>query len=150
MSSTDEQLHKLLEDLSFLQQFSNQFVLSRHGLRRVRYHTMHHLYLQPELTLGQLNELTFVAPASSSRMVYQMEKEGLVQRTPSETDRRLFTLSLTDEGLALYKKVKEDMDLDIQKRFETLDESTKSSMLELNRHLRDALSYHRAWQEEAG
>lgn len=148
MNSTDQQLHDLLADLSLFHIVCNKFVLSKHGLRRVRYYTMHHLYLKPELTLGQLSERTLVAPASSSRMVYAMEKEGLVQRKPSETDRRLFTLSLTDEGVALYKKVQADIDADIHKRFEVLDDSTKSSLLELNQRLKDALVQHSEWQEE--
>jgi DNA-binding MarR family transcriptional regulator len=38
-------------------------------------------------------------------MLARMEKAGIVERVPSETDRRVTLVSLTAEGRAIYKRV---------------------------------------------
>ena len=117
LSNLDQQLHALISDINLLYLDINKHVLSKHGLRQVRYYAMHHLHLEPRLSLGKLSKLTLVDRASLSRMVFTMEKEGLIEREADESDRRLFKLSLTQKGEELYHRVQTDMNTDIKNRF---------------------------------
>ena len=139
----DHALHELMADINVLYEGINKNVLSSFGMRRVRYHAMRHLFLKPGLTLSQLRELTLVDRASLSRMVFSMEKDGLIQRTLNKEDRRLFKLHLSQQGLRLYTEVQAAMDNDIQKRFQALNEQAKSKLLEQNKILRDILVKHK-------
>lgn len=140
----DHQLHHLLLDIDLIYLGINKQVLSKHNMRRVRYHAMRHLYFTPGITLGQLSDLTLVERASLSRMVFSLEKGGLVERKVNETDRRVFSLSLTREGETLFLRVQADMDMDIQKRFAGLDSDTKAELLTLNSKLKSILIQHEA------
>lgn len=142
LSETDLQLHELLSEINLLYLDVIKHVLSRHGMRRVRYYTMRQLALQPKLSLGRLSNLTLVELASLSRMVYSMEKEGLVIREPNEKDRRLFLLSLTGEGQSLYERVQADIEANIHTLFAALDDQTKETYLELNLRFRSILAEH--------
>lgn len=140
----DHQLHHLLLDIDLIYLGINKQVLSKHNMRRVRYYTMRHLYLTPDITLGQLSDLTLVDRASLSRMIFSLEKDGLVIRKTNQTDRRVFKLSLTEDGNDLFLKVQVDMDADIRQRFKRLSQETKMELLELNNRMKVILTQHAA------
>ncbi|MEM9777004.1 MAG: MarR family transcriptional regulator [Chloroflexota bacterium] len=140
----DHQLHHLLLDIDLIYLGINKQVLSKHNMRRVRYYTMRHLYLTPDITLGQLSDLTLVDRASLSRMIFSLEKDGLVIRKTNQTDRRVFKLSLTEDGNDLFLKVQVDMDADIRQRFKRLSQETKTELLELNNRMKVILTQHAA------
>lgn len=142
-------LHNVLKDLLVLHSAADQFVLTRHGLRRARYYVLHHLYQTPERTLGQLSALTLMYSASLSRMIYSMEQEGLVARQANEQDRRLFTLSLTENGRRLYETVSAELAADIRQRFGELDAAQLQTLVALNGRLVATLDAHRQRQEQA-
>ena len=50
------------------------------------------------MTQRDLQEASCITSASLSEVVTKLEKEGLLSRERSETDRRQLTLTLTDEG----------------------------------------------------
>ena len=146
----DQALHALFRELLLLHDAADKHVLAQHGLRRARYFVLHHLYHEAGLTLGQLSELTLIYSASASRIVYSMEQEGLVQRVVNESDRRLFTLSLTEKGRRFYEQVSADLAADVQARYQGLDAGAKLALLEDSRRLRDMLREHCRWQVESG
>jgi DNA-binding MarR family transcriptional regulator len=47
-----------------------------------------------------------VTPPALSNHVDRLERDGLVSRTPSESDRRRVGLSLTDEGQRMLRRVR--------------------------------------------
>ena len=53
----------------------------------------------------ELAERTFRDPASVTRSLDSLEREGLVQRVDTEHDRRAYNLILTTEGKALVNKI---------------------------------------------
>jgi DNA-binding MarR family transcriptional regulator len=124
---------------------SDKHILACHGLRRVRFYMLRHLYQNPGISLTSLGKLSFTDGASTSRMVYGMEEKGLVQRQSKEGDRRLFVLSLTDAGKALYEGADAELRADIQKRFAGID----SDLLQSAQTLCDVISQHRKNQESA-
>jgi DNA-binding MarR family transcriptional regulator len=53
------------------------------------------------LNHNEIGKLLRVTPATVTNMVNGLEKEGLVQRTPGESDRRTSLVVLTEDGRAL-------------------------------------------------
>jgi DNA-binding MarR family transcriptional regulator len=60
----------------------------------------------PGICAGELASGERVSPAAMSKLVSRLERDGLVERTPSETDRRRVGLTLTAEGERTLRRVR--------------------------------------------
>ena len=56
------------------------------------------LKMQPTISQKQLSYLLDMRQQSLSELLAKLEKNGLIERTPSEEDRRAVIIKLTDEG----------------------------------------------------
>ena len=62
------------------------------------------------LTLSQLADAERVQPPTITRVVDALVQRGLVDRTPSETDRRVAWVAPTASGLALVEEIRQRRD----------------------------------------
>jgi DNA-binding MarR family transcriptional regulator len=62
------------------------------------------LWHHPECRFGELATLTSIEPPTLSRLLNAMTESKLVKRSPTATDSRSVTVSLTAAGRAFYKK----------------------------------------------
>jgi DNA-binding MarR family transcriptional regulator len=60
----------------------------------------------PGVTVGELAADERVSTAAMSKRVSRLERDGLVARTPSDSDRRCVGLTLTDEGQRTLRRVR--------------------------------------------
>jgi DNA-binding MarR family transcriptional regulator len=60
----------------------------------------------PGIGVRELAALERVSPPAMSKHVDHLERDGLVQRTPSADDRRRVGLTLTDEGQRVLRRVR--------------------------------------------
>jgi DNA-binding MarR family transcriptional regulator len=60
----------------------------------------------PGVTVGDLAAEERVSTAAMSKRISRLERDGLVARTPRETDRRCVGLSLTEEGQRVLRRVR--------------------------------------------
>jgi DNA-binding MarR family transcriptional regulator len=60
----------------------------------------------PGVTVGELAADERVSTAAMSKRVSRLQREGLVARTQSETDRRCVGLTLTEEGQRVLRRVR--------------------------------------------
>jgi DNA-binding MarR family transcriptional regulator len=60
----------------------------------------------PGVTVGELATDERVSTAAMSKRVSRLERDGLVERTPSERDRRCVGLSLTEDGQRILRRVR--------------------------------------------
>jgi DNA-binding MarR family transcriptional regulator len=60
----------------------------------------------PGVTVGELAARERVSTAAMSKRISRLERDGLVARTPSETDRRCVGLTLTEEGQRTLRRVR--------------------------------------------
>jgi len=58
------------------------------------------------VTVGELASEERVSTAAMSKRVSRLERDGLVARTPSESDRRCVGLTLTEEGQRVLRRVR--------------------------------------------
>ena len=60
----------------------------------------------PGVTVGELASDERVSTAAMSKRVSRLERDDLVARTPSESDRRCVGLTLTEEGQRVLRRVR--------------------------------------------
>ena len=60
----------------------------------------------PGVTVGELAAEERVSTAAMSKRISRLERDGLVARTPSATDRRRVGLTLTEEGQRTLRRVR--------------------------------------------
>jgi DNA-binding MarR family transcriptional regulator len=74
----------------------------------------------PGVTVGELAADERVSTAAMSKRVSRLERDGLVARTKSETDRRCVGLTLTEEGQRTLRRVRSRRTAWLASRLETL------------------------------
>jgi DNA-binding MarR family transcriptional regulator len=79
---------------------------SAHGLDPLAHQSLLQIYATDGgLTVSQLAERLDIAPAFGSRLVGQLDKQGLIVRTPHPTDRRASIISTSEAGLARLREI---------------------------------------------
>jgi DNA-binding MarR family transcriptional regulator len=71
-----------------------------HGLSAAQYHLLAPLAGGEAQTIRALAETAGVAPPTATRMLDGLERDGVITRTPSVTDRRCVAVDLTPAGRA--------------------------------------------------
>lgn len=79
--------------------------LAQHGLTTPQFGVLEALYHLGPLTLGELAGKLLVTGGNITYVMDRLEREGLVTRVRSETDRRVVTADLTDEGRAVLDRI---------------------------------------------
>src|SRR5262252_1335807 len=74
----------------------------------------------PGVTVGELAADERVSTAAMSKRVSRLERDGLVARTRSETDRRCIGLTLTEEGERTLRRVRSRRTAWLASRLEAL------------------------------
>ncbi len=81
------------------------------------------LKIQPEISQKDLSYLLDMRPQSLGELLSKLEKNGYITRTPSETDRRVMNIKLTQEG-----KETSEQEFSFEKLFECLDEEEQNNL----------------------
>lgn len=111
---------------------SGPFGDPRHGQGRV----LSLLRIQPEISQKELAYLLDMRPQSLGELLGKLEKNGLITRTLSETDRRVMIVKLTPEGEKAAEPAETNVWDDI---FSCLDEDEKEQMSTYLKRLIEAL-----------
>ncbi len=75
------------------------FVFGRFGLSTARYALLTVLEgLEERPSLTQLRDLVMRSAANLTQSIDALERDGLVRRTPSPTDRRVYLIEMTEKG----------------------------------------------------
>jgi DNA-binding MarR family transcriptional regulator len=72
--------------------------LEKENITLAQLRMLHALDAAPDLSAAGLARTCFITPQSMQAIVTRGEKDGLIRRQPSETNRRVLTTHLTDEG----------------------------------------------------
>jgi DNA-binding MarR family transcriptional regulator len=90
-----------------------------HALRLTRYGTLITLVSAPEMRLpmGELGARRLVSPSKISRVVDDLERKGLVKRTPAPADRRSFFATITRKGLQKLREAQVTHHAVVRERF---------------------------------
>ena len=81
------------------------------------------------LTLKELASIIMLDASTTSRTVDSLVKKGLVNRTPSESDRRSINITLTDTGHTLFQNIECSMDSKFDVIFHNIDANQQDKVL---------------------
>lgn len=101
-----------------------EFLRIKHDTTLPRFDVMAALYRRREgVTMSELSRMLLVSNGNATTVVDRLEKDGLVRRTPSETDRRTVFVALTPEGLAQFEGLAADHEAEVSRLFGGLSET---------------------------
>lgn len=96
-------------------------------------------FVQRELSQAELAELVGIRPQSIGPILVKLEEEGLIERRPSQADRRSHLLALTDEGRAAAAKARELQAAYAEKALSVLTDEERIAFASAVVKLNDAL-----------
>jgi len=100
------------------------FLRVKHDTTLPRFDVMAALYRRREgMTMGELSRVLLVSNGNSTTVVDRLEQDGLVKRTPSETDLRTPYVTLTADGLSLFETLAAEHEEEINGLFANLTDA---------------------------
>jgi DNA-binding MarR family transcriptional regulator len=101
-----------------------EFLRVKHDTTLPRFDVMAALYRrQGGVTMSELSRMLLVSNGNATTVVDRLEKDGLVRRTPSETDRRTVFVALTVDGLAQFEGLAAQHEAEVSRVFGGLSEA---------------------------
>ncbi len=104
----------------------------RYGLLRTEWRVLFHLGMFGEMTATDIGTRAKIHKTKISRAVYRLAQRRYIKRVPSDTDRRVEWLALTQAGEAVYRDLR-----DTAKAYEAglLDGFSEAEVTQLKRIL---------------
>ena len=101
-----------------------EFLRVQHDTTLPRFDVMAALYRRREgVTMSELSRMLLVSDGNATTVVDRLENDGLVLRTPSETDRRTVFVALTPEGLRQFEGLATQHEAEVSQLFANLSEA---------------------------
>jgi len=109
-----------------------EFLRVQHGTTLPRFDVMAALYRRREgVTMSELSRMLLVSNGNATTVVDRLEADGLVRRTPSETDRRTVFVALTPDGLAQFEVLAAGHEAEVTRMFGGLSEADLEALTEI-------------------
>jgi DNA-binding MarR family transcriptional regulator len=109
-----------------------EFLRVKHDTTLPRFDVLAALYRRRDgVTMSELSRMLLVSNGNATAVVDRLEGDGLVRRTPSETDRRTVFVALTPEGLAQFEGLATDHEREVDRLFAGLSESDLDALTEI-------------------
>jgi DNA-binding MarR family transcriptional regulator len=83
------------------------------------------------VTMSELSRMLLVSNGNATTVVDRLEADGLVLRTPSETDRRTVYVALTQAGFAAFETLAQDHETEVARVFSSLSEPDVETITEI-------------------
>lgn len=135
----DEKMEQNEKDFDLIEKFTRtEWLLHRYHLQKHMQHgpmgdtrrgqgrVLALLKMQPEISQKDLLYLLNMRPQSLGELLSKLERNGYITRTPSETDRRVMIIKLTQEGAEATKA--EGQDINFDNLFECLSEEEQKNL----------------------
>jgi DNA-binding MarR family transcriptional regulator len=101
MNESAKLSHQLIEFYDKLSSWE-QGVVKHSGLSPAQMHTIEMVGHSGSLRMKELAKKMGVTTGTLTVMIDRLEQQGLLQRTPHETDRRSYLIALTEKGQGLF------------------------------------------------
>lgn len=94
------------------------FLRLHHDTTLPRFDVLAALYRRRDgVTMSDLSRMLLVSNGNATTVVDRLEKDGLVRRTPSQTDRRTVYAALTAEGLGQFEVLAAGHEAEVDRLF---------------------------------
>lgn len=96
---------RLFSSSTMIEQRMRQLLKDRFGTTLPRFDFMAMLYRYPDgMSMGQLSRWLMVSNGNVTGVAERLEKEGLIRRDPSPTDRRSHIVTMTNKGREAFEE----------------------------------------------
>lgn len=101
-----------------------EFLRVNHNTTLPRFDVLAALYRRREgVTMSELSRMLLVSNGNATTVVDRLEKDRLVQRSASETDRRTVFVALTARGLQQFETLADEHEREVNALFGSLSET---------------------------
>ena len=109
-----------------------EFLRVKHNTTLPRFDVMAALYRRRDgVTMSELSRMLLVSNGNATAVVDRLEKDGLVRRTQSDTDRRTVFVALTPEGLTQFEGLAIDHEAEVNKLFAGLSDADLEALTDI-------------------
>ena len=109
-----------------------EYLRVAHDTTLPRFDVMAALWRRREgVTMSELSRLLLVSNGNATAVVDRLEKDGLVARRPSETDRRIVHVALTEAGLRSFEALAEGHEAEVARLFGGLGEADLDTLTDI-------------------
>ena len=115
--SSEIALHDTLKETTFFIENGDRQLLEQFNLTIPRYYILKHVNENPGISLTRLSLLMRTDKSNTTRLIQNLQEEGLIARRRNELDRRTFCLYLSEKGKQLYCRASAAHEMYTQDRF---------------------------------
>lgn len=114
-----------------------EFLRVKHETTLPRFDVLAALYRRRDgATMSELSRMLLVSNGNATTVVDRLEKDGLVRRTPSETDRRTVFVALTPDGLRQFETLAAEHEGELSRLFANLSEADLDALSDILKRMR--------------
>ena len=114
-----------------------EFLRVKHDTTLPRFDVLAALYRRRDgVTMSELSRMLLVSNGNATAVVDRLESDGLVRRSPSETDRRTVFVALTPEGLTQFEGLAVDHEAEVDQLFAGLSDADLDVLTEILKRMR--------------
>ena len=109
-----------------------EYLRLTHDTTLPRFDVMAALYRRRDgVTMSELSRMLLVSNGNATAVVDRLEADGMVRRTPSDTDRRTVYVALTLEGIAAFEAMATGHEAEVDKLFAGVTEADLDALTEI-------------------
>ena len=109
-----------------------EFLRLKHDTTLPRFDVLAALYRRRDgVTMTELSRMLLVSNGNATTVVDRLEGDGLVCRTPSQTDRRTVCVTLTPAGLTQFEGLAADHERAVDHHFAALSEADLDALTDI-------------------
>jgi len=114
-----------------------EYLRLAHDSTLPRFDVMAALFRRREgVTMTELSRMLLVSNGNATAVVDRLERDGLVRRSPSETDRRTVFVRLTDAGVAAFEAQADGHEREVNRILSGLSDADLDALAEILRKAR--------------
>ncbi len=109
-----------------------EYLRLTHDTTLPRFDVMAALYRRRDgVTMSELSRMLLVSNGNATAVVDRLEADGMVRRTPSDTDRRTVYVAMTPEGIAAFEAMASGHEAEVDKLFSGVTEADLDALTEI-------------------
>lgn len=114
--------------------------LKKYGLDNSRRRILIALKAKPNASVSDLSDMVVSKMSTTTKIVYRLKEEGLVETYSCEDDARITRVILTDQGHAMTEKINDLTGVVLEQSFDGLTPLQIEKMMDSLRHIFNNLS----------
>ncbi len=130
-----KEIEKLLREICFIVKVEGRLVLKEYSITSAQFDLLQRLYFRGPVKMVELSQSLGIAKSTLSGIVKRLENAGYVERRRG-ADKRVYMLSVTDEGRRIIENVIERRVEFIGRVLERIGEERSKELLRLLEVLR--------------